>query len=168
MEININAYLDNYAKNNKGYKKNDLASNQAHFAKLLQYIYVTGCLDNPEKVKLYFKYQELLTYCEALILKRRIPKYVRDELGEEFLSKFNMILVNRLKFKPETSGEIIYVDNVLNLPEYKQEKLRAVAIAQFWNDYEKKDAEIVELKKEIEKLKKEIEKLKSLKDGGKQ
>ena len=137
----------------ENYIINDLKSNQEHFAKFLQYVSCTGCLKYEEKADEYDKYKKLMSYCEAIIINREIPKYVQEELGEEFLSK-RTIFVNKLKFEPETFGEIRYVDEILNLPEYKKEKLKAVAIAQFWKDYENKDVEILKLKKEIEDLKK--------------
>lgn len=40
MNIDVDAYLKNYAENNKNYNKNDLRSNQEHLAHLLAYLRV--------------------------------------------------------------------------------------------------------------------------------
>ena len=50
MEINVNAWLSQYAEDNKDYKINDLESNKFHFASALRYIrYCTK--DNVETIK---------------------------------------------------------------------------------------------------------------------
>lgn len=153
--IDNDSYLKKIEMANKSYKKDDLKSNQEHFAELLKCIidYFNNERKYWTKAKLYDDYREFLRYCEAVIINREIPKYRIETLNEEIFPE-KTILINRLKFNPETFGEIRYVDEILNLSEYNQEKLKAVAIAQFWTDYEKKDDEICKLKKEIEDLKK--------------
>lgn len=154
MEINVKSYLNDYAENNKDYNVNDLASNQRHLARLLQYIYVCNPAQYQEKAIKYDKYMELLGYTTALICKE-IPKYRQKEIGEDILHRFTIIKSN-IKFNPKTFGEIEYVDKLLDMTENEKLKLKAVQIAKFWEDYEKKDEEINNLKKEVEILKKQL------------
>lgn len=163
IEINIESYLNDYAENNKDYNVNDLASNQRHLARLLQYIYVCNPAEYQDKSKLYDKYTELFGYVNCLIV-RDIPKYRRKDIGEDILNKFTMIKSN-IKFNPKTFGEIEYVDKLLDMPENEKLKLKAVQIAKFWEDYEKKDEEINNLKKEVEILKKQLNSKKRQKLG---
>lgn len=154
MEIDVNNYLSDYEKHNKSYNKNDLRSNQEHLAKTLQYIYVCNPAQYQEKAIKYDKYMELLGYTTALICKE-IPKYRQKEIGEDILHRFTIIKSN-MKFNPKTFGEIEYVDKLLDMTENEKLKLKAVQIAKFWEDYEKKDEEINNLKKEVEILKKQL------------
>lgn len=154
MEIDVNNYLSDYEKYNKSYNKNDLRSNQEHLAKTLQYIYVCNPAQYQEKAIKYDKYMELLEYTTALICKE-IPKYRQKEIGEDILHRFTIIKSN-MKFNPKTFGEIEYVDKLLDMTENEKLKLKAVQIAKFWEDYEKKDEEINNLKKEVEILKKQL------------
>lgn len=154
MEIDVNNYLSDYEKYNKSYNKNDLRSNQEHLAKTLQYIYVCNPAQYQEKAIKYDKYMKLLEYTTALICKE-IPKYRQKEIGEDILHRFTIIKSN-IKFNPKTFGEIEYVDKLLDMTENEKLKLKAVQIAKFWEDYEKKDEEINNLKKEVEILKKQL------------
>lgn len=107
-----------------------------------------------ERAIKYDKYMELLEYTTALICKE-IPKYRQKEIGEDILHRFTIIKSN-MKFNPKTFGEIQYVDKILDMPENEKLKLKAVQIAKFWEEYEKKDEEINNLKKEVEILKKQL------------
>ena len=159
MEINVKSYLENYSNENKDYNINDLSSNQLHLAKILQYVYVCNPSIYKKKADLYDRYTDLLMDCETIILNKEIPKYRKETIGNDILSKHNL-LVNRLKFKPETFGEIDYVDKILNLPEYEQQKLKGVVIAQFWKDFEQQEKKISELQNKIKELENENNKLK--------
>lgn len=147
MKIDIDSYLTKYESLNKDYNKNDLQSNQEHLAKALQYIYICDPKSMYDKSKLYEKYEELLSYAKAIIVKE-IPEYRKKEIGEDFLSKFTLIYSN-IKFNPKAFGEIEYVDKILDMPENEKLKLKAVQIAKFWEDYEQKDKIIEDLQRQL-------------------
>lgn len=74
MEINVDAYLNNYAENNKGYNKNDLRSNQEHLAHLLAYLSV---LPKGQKLMELETAQNIICDAENIIVKNK-PNSCQD------------------------------------------------------------------------------------------
>jgi hypothetical protein len=136
IEIDIDSYLDNFAKNNKKYDKNDLRSNQEQLAKALQYISVKLRNGKAYYGKLIDAYIELLSMCD--IIPTRITKYtferLKKELPDEIIEKI-VLVDKKIKFKPETFGEMDYVDYVESiLKDGCAEKYRYYSIIKNYHD----------------------------------